>query len=107
MKPEARIGYANIFGGLEALRALYMNGYALEDDLRTLETPGILNDVSRDRLESDIAHLRGAVLAEQGASSAFAHQVRAMGIELAEQQKVQLAKDRKAPCIMPDEAAAS
>ncbi|UAK25607.1 hypothetical protein [Sphingomonas nostoxanthinifaciens] len=57
MPEPLRKNYAAIFGTAEIIRSLNQQEFFLWSDLQTLHRQTVLTDVSRDRLQSDIARL--------------------------------------------------
>jgi hypothetical protein len=102
MAPAVREDYARHFGGVEAIGALNQEEFLLASDLGTLGPPEALSDTARDRLESDVARLRGLGRLLATASRQMVGHLHGMGVKMDAKDRAALQREQAAPCLMPD-----
>jgi hypothetical protein len=102
MPPAVRQDYAQHFGGVEAIGVMNQEEFLLASDLGTLGPPEALSDTTRDRLESDVARLRGLGRLLATASRQMVGHLKGMGIRMEAKDQAVLQREQAAPCLMPD-----
>lgn len=82
MSQDERNHYASLFGLVKPVAALHLLAFETSNDLLTLERHHRLTDTSRDRLQMDIARLRGLNAMLSMASQQFIDQTKSLHLQL-------------------------
>lgn len=98
MAPRERAEYAGVYSFVRRMQDLAFDEFAVATEFQMLDGGGSLSEATRDRLQANIARVRGynQVLALGGIQ--ISRQIRAIGVELSPQSREQLANLK---CPMP------
>ena len=109
MSLDDRNRYAGIFGLVRVLGGLATKAYEASSDLSSLDRHNKLTDVSRDRLDADLAKLRKLNFMLGLGSRQFLEGTRALNLHILGDAQAQLSRERayNQRCPMPDSPAAA
>jgi hypothetical protein len=98
MGAKQRAQFAGVYAFVRKMDQLARDEFAVATELKTLEHGGPLSDVSKDRLRTDVARVRGYNEVMVLGSRQFSELVRELGIELTPESRQELAN---LTCPMP------
>jgi hypothetical protein len=103
MEIGERNRYATFFGVIKTLAALHQEAFELSADVSTMTRHQRLTDVSRDRLQADLARLRALNWILFLASQQLVDRTEPLNLQLGQEDLSTLARDREvfARCAMP------
>lgn len=104
MSLKDRNRYANMFGLVHAIGGLAMQAFELSSNLSTLNRHKKLTDVSRDRIQADLAQLRTLNFMLGLGARQFLEETKPLNLHIAANDQSELERERAQVkrCPMPD-----